>query len=170
MAKLPPAPDRLTPVFHVIAGLALAVMMLTVVLDVAMDALLGTPLRGSYDIVSIALLVMVCFGIGPVVARQGEIVIDLLDAVLPLWALRLLGLAAALGGLAVFGFIGWSMLPPALDAWRWGEVSLELGLPRWPLWGLAFIGLAGIVWGFMVQIRLVWRRGPGRASAEEGAL
>ncbi|POF27896.1 TRAP transporter small permease [Roseibium marinum] len=161
--------DPVTRIMHAIAGIALTTMMLVVVGDIVLRAVFGVPIQGAYDVVSIALLVMTMFGIAPVVARRGEIVIDLADPFLPEIVLRLLAVLAALIGVFLFAFFGWAMIAPALDAWRWGERSLELGIPKWPLWGVAFAGLVGIFWAYLLQCRLSVRKAPD-APSEEGGL
>ncbi|MDF0603644.1 TRAP transporter small permease [Psychromarinibacter sp. C21-152] len=135
----------LARILHMIASLALVVMMLVVVTDVVLRVFFNTPVKGAYDVVEIALLVMVFFGIGPVVARGGEILIDLIDGLVSAAVLRALRLVSAVGTLAVFLFLGWSMVGPARDAYRYGDISLELFLPVWWLWVVAFVGLAGIL-------------------------
>lgn len=152
-----------------IATVALAVMMLVVVGDVVLRAVFNTPVQGAYDVVAIALLVMVVFGIAPVVAQRGEILIDLVDAVLPAPALRLLALAAAVLGVGLFVFCGWAMVTPALDSWRYGDRSLELGVPQWTLWAAAFTGMVGIFWAYLLQLRAGLRTPPA-APDEEGGL
>lgn len=169
MAEQTEKPDLVIRIMHGIAGLALVIMMLAVVSDVILRAAFNTPVKGAYDVVSISLLVMTFFGIAPVVAARREILIDLIDAVLPPVGLRIIGVVSALLGLAIFGFFGWSMIAPAMDAWNWGERSLELGIPKWPLWLIAFIGLIGIGWAFVVQLRAVLR-GQTTTPDEEGAL
>lgn len=153
MTEKETAPDRVTPILHLVAGIALVAMMLVVVGDVVLRAAFNMPIAGAYDVVSIALLVMTMFGIAPVVARRGEILIDLIDAVVPASGIRLLSLVSAVAGIGVFIFFGWSMIQPALEAWQWGERSLELGLPKWPLWVVAFVGLLGILFAYLVQLR-----------------
>jgi len=152
--------DRITRAMHVVAGVALVVMMMLVVGDVVLRAVFNTPIKGAYDGVSIALLVMTMFGIAPVVAKQSEILIDLIDAVFPPFGLQVLALIAAITGLVLFAFFGWAMIQPATDAWTWGEQSLELGIPKWPLWVIAFIGLVGIFWAYLLQVRSALVRSP----------
>lgn len=161
--------DRITRAMHVVAGIALVAMMLAVVGDVVLRAAFNTPIKGAYDVVSISLLVMTTFGIAPVVAQRGEILIDLIDAVLPTAGLKLLAFAAAVTGVVIFAFFGWSMIAPAVDAWRWGERSLELGIPKWPLWVVAFTGIVGIFWAYLLQIRAALGP-PPTAPSEEGGL
>lgn len=144
--------DLLTRTLHAIAGIALCVMMLVVVGDVVLRAVFNLPVRGAYDVVGIALLVMGMAGMTPVVVQKSEIVIDLIDTVVPSSVLTALKRIAALLGLGLFVFFGWSMIQPAHEAWQWGERSLELGLPKWPLWIVVFLGLVGIFWGYMRQL------------------
>lgn len=160
---------RITRTMHVMAGIALVVMMLIVVGDVVLRAAFNTPVKGAYDVVSISLLVMTMFGIAPVVAQRREILIDLIDAVLPAAGLRLLALTAAVIGVLLFAFFGWAMIQPALDAWRWGERSLELGIPKWPLYVVAFAGLVGIFWAYVLQLRAALDAAP-EAPGDEGGL
>ena len=91
-------------------------------------------------------LIMVFFGIGPVILRGKDIVIDLFDRKLPERTLTWLKTISALGAVGTFLFIGWAMWGPARDAWRYGDRSLELGLPLWIYWAVAFLGLFGILW------------------------
>ena len=51
--------DRLSHIWHIVSSIALVVMMLVVVADVALRFLFNLPVRGAYDIVSVCLLVMV---------------------------------------------------------------------------------------------------------------
>lgn len=155
-----------------IASVALVGMMLVVVADVLLRLAVNKPVRGSYDLVSIGLLVMVVFGMAPVIARKGEILIDLIDPLLSRRVLHVLGLCTIFGTLALFLFLGWAMIGPAMDAWKWGGYSLELGLPNWMLWVVAFIGLAGILWTVVLRLRRTLR-GEGDDDphpSEEGAL
>lgn len=161
--------DPVSRVLLIIAGLALCVMMLVVVGDVVLRAAFNTPVKGAYDVVSIALLVMVMFGLPPVVAARREILIDLIDAILPPAGLRILAVISSLTGVGLFLFFGWSMIDPAKDAWLWGERSLELNLPKWPLWGVTFAGMLGIFWAYVLQFRATLRAAP-EAPDEEGGL
>lgn len=144
--------NKLLGAMQFVAGLALASMMLVTVADVALRFLFNTPVRGTYDLVSVALLVMVMFGIAPVILQGADIVIDLFDRVLPAGVLRVLQSISALGAFCAFLFIGWSMWGPARDAWLYGDRSLELGLPLWSYWAVAFVGLFGILWAALALL------------------
>ena len=152
--------QTLSRVLHGIAALALVAMMLVVVADVALRFFFNVPVRGSYDLVSLGLLTMVFFGIGPVIARGAEILIDLIDGLAPLRLLHCLRLLAAFATLGTVVFIGWAMVPPARDAWTYGDQSLELGMPVWVLWAIAFCGMLGILWASLYALWSLLRAGP----------
>lgn len=147
--------DRLSQIWHIVSSIALVIMMLVVVADVALRFMFNLPVRGAYDVVSVCLLIMVFFGIAPVVYRGKEIVIDLVDTALPPTALRGLRTIAAFMAICVLLFIAWSMYGPTLDAWRYGDRSLELNLPIWMFWVAAFIGLAGVIWASVAALWLI---------------
>lgn len=150
-----------------LAGAALLLMMMAVVLDVAMRHLWGYPLRGSYDIVGFTLLVVVYFGIGGVILRGAEIGIDLIDGFLPPRGVAVLKGAAMALTLSTMAFATWAMIGPALDSRRYGDRSLELGLPTWVLWIVAFVGIIGIC--IAALARLVGGvQEPGATSDEAG--
>lgn len=141
-----------------IASLGLAGMMLIVVADVVLRLFFSTPVRGAYDIVSIGLVIMVFFGLAPVIARGSEIVIDLIDAFFPRPVIVLFEAVASLSGFALLIFLGWAMISPAQDAYRWGGYSLELGLPVWWQWAIAFAGLTGVLWTCALRLWRDFRR------------
>ena len=127
------------------AMLALVAMMLVVVADVFMRYAFNAPIRGSYDIVEVCLVVFVFFGVPSVIAQRQEIVIDLIDGLAPRKFVRLLSSVAAIFTAAVLIFIFWSMLRPATDAYRYGDTKLELNLPVWIIWAIALTGFAGAI-------------------------
>ncbi|MBN8293397.1 TRAP transporter small permease [Rhodobacter sp. NTK016B] len=151
--------SRVSQLFLWIASVALVLMMLVVTCDVILRAVFNTPVQGAYDAVSILLLVMVAFGFAPVLANRGEIVIDLLDAVIGRRSVRLLASIAAVMTMAVMLFFAWSAIDPARNAWRYGDRSLELGIPQWAMWGVLAVGVLGILWAALVQVVSYWREG-----------
>ena len=163
--------DPLIRIMLGIAGVALMIMVIVVIADILCRAVINMPVRGAYDVVSICLLVMTAFGIGPVIAQWAEIAIDLIDDIVPPVVVRGLGIVASLLGVSIFAYIGWAMLTPAKDAWSYGDRSLELGLPLWILWSVAIFGVACAFWGYLMQMRSLLRD-PIKiaATSEEGAL
>ena len=123
--------------------LALIVMMLTVVADVFMRYAFNRPIRGSYDVVSITLLLTVMYSFGSVIYSQKEIIIDLIDEFVSKRTSRTLWRFHGFLSAFVLAFIFWAMLRPAQEAYLYNDVSLELGLPSWIIWALALFGLSG---------------------------
>ncbi|TWC76372.1 TRAP-type C4-dicarboxylate transport system permease small subunit [Rhizobium sp. SJZ105] len=156
-----PPPDATDPFFiramHNIAAIGLCLMMLVVVLDVFLRSIFNAPLPGSYDLVGFFLLIMTMAGLGVVVAKKAEVLVDLVDAVLAPTVIKLLSVVSAILGILAFGFFAWAMVDPAIGSWRWGEKSLELGVPKWPLYVIAFLGIVGVVFGYTVQLRAALR-------------
>lgn len=149
-----------------VASVALAAMMLVVVADVVLRVFFSTPVRGAYDLVEIGLLLMVFFGISGVIARQGEILIDLIDGLVGPRGVRILQAAASVFTFVLLLFLGWAMIGPGLDAWKWGGYSLELGMPNWVKWAMAFAGLAGVLW--ISALRMMRAFGPDQGAGTAG--
>jgi TRAP-type C4-dicarboxylate transport system permease small subunit len=137
--------DRLFEAALRVASGALTLMMLVIVLDVALRFLLNSPLRGSYDLVEILLLVTILFGLPRIFADGGHIVIELIDHVLPFSAPATLARIAAVLSVGALLFIFYAMLAPTWSAFQYGDRSLELNLPEWIVWVVALIGVAGSI-------------------------
>ncbi|PKQ03170.1 MAG: hypothetical protein CVT72_15505 [Alphaproteobacteria bacterium HGW-Alphaproteobacteria-11] len=136
-----------------VAMAALVLMMAVVVSDVAMRQLFNHPVKGAYDAVGILLGVSVFYAIASVIASRQEIVIDLIDGMLPPRALSALKRFAGLLSALVLTFIFYAMLTPTQEAYRYGDISLELRIPLWTVWVVALVGMAGgILASLMVQI------------------
>lgn len=124
-----------------LASAALVSIMMVIVVDVCSRNLFGHPIRGAYDLVSIFLLIMIFSGMASVVAGRAEILIDIVDGLLPSKAVRALQTLASVATVLVCAFLLKAMASPALAAYRYGDRSLELGLPVWTLWVFAYFGM-----------------------------
>ncbi len=131
---------------------ALVAMMLIIVADVFMRYTFNAPIPGSYDLVGIALAVMVFFGLAQVISARAEITIDIVDNLTPPGFVRVLKLVAGLVAAGVLIFVFWSMIGPMLSAHRYGDRSLELNLPVWLTWAVSLVGLSGAVAAAVLMI------------------
>ncbi|MCY1666537.1 TRAP transporter small permease [Rhizobium sp. SL86] len=145
LSRLASTLDRYFRWLSLAAGAALIVMMLVTVADVFMRYVFNSPVRGSYELVEICLLISVFFALPQVIANSQEIVIDLIDGLMSPGAVNALKSIAAFATAAVLLFLLWSMLQPATEAYSYGDVKLELDFPVWILWSLALFGLANSV-------------------------
>jgi TRAP-type transport system small permease protein len=128
-----------------IAMLALLVMMLTVVADVALRYLLGRPIHGAYDIVEVCLAIFVFHGLSTCFFKRENIVIDVVDMLAGPRTQRLLIRIADVAGIILLALIFWAMITPAYQAYEYGDRKLELGLPTWLVWGAVLTGLIGMI-------------------------
>lgn len=135
--------DRLQMIQMRLAALALVLMMLVTVADVALRYVFNSPIRGSYDFVESMLVVLVFHGMSRAFMTRANIVIDILD---PFLGRRITAVLIRLSDvltLATLVIIGWAMSRIALQAFDYGDRKLELQLPLYVLWIAALTGLAG---------------------------
>jgi TRAP-type transport system small permease protein len=128
-----------------IAMLALLVMMLTVVADVALRYVFARPIRGAYDVVEVCLAVFVFHGLSTCFFRRKNIVIDVIDMVAGARTLRLLVAVADVAGFILLTLMFWAMFTPAYQAYEYGDRKLELGLPTYLVWVAVLTGLLGMI-------------------------
>jgi TRAP-type C4-dicarboxylate transport system permease small subunit len=134
--------DALARACTAIAGVALMVMVLALVADVAMANLFNRPIAGTFDLVETTLVVLVFLGFPATFLRNGHIAVDVVDhMVSPAAISRLKRLPSGLS-LVFLLFLAYQMLWPAYDAWRFGERKQELGLPLWVVWIPMIVGVA----------------------------
>jgi TRAP-type C4-dicarboxylate transport system permease small subunit len=123
------------------AALAFALAFL-IVADVAGRSLFSSPVQGTPELVSSA-LVVICFLQAPYAIRSGGMIsVDFLltKAARPLQAM-MTGLGALVGA-AFFLFIVWGSVEPTLHAWNSGEYEGEgaLHVPVWPVRMVLIVG------------------------------
>ncbi len=133
---------RLNYWLTLIAGGALAVIIVLTVVDVASANFRGRPITGVYDVVEAALVFLVFLGIPETFRTDQNIAVDVADHFVSpavVSYLRTFGAIAAVGYLAI---LEWSMLSPALDAWRFGDFKADSGIPFWLIWVPILFGTA----------------------------
>jgi len=126
-----------------LAMLALFVMMMIIVCDVTMRYVFSSPIHGAYDIVEVCLLIFVFHGLSACFLARQNIVIDLIDNIIPARATHVLVRLSDLLTIAILALMIWAMVEPATQAFEYGDKKLELGLKLWILWSIAIVGLSG---------------------------
>jgi TRAP-type transport system small permease protein len=169
LSRLAPALDRYFWCLSLAAGAALIVMMLVTVADVFMRYIFNAPVRGSYELVEICLLISVFFALPQVISTGQEIVIDLIDGLMSSGAVSALKSIAALTTTAILLFLLWSMVQPAKEAYSYGDVKLELGFPIWILWSLALFGLANSVIASLFALSVAHGGDPRHSQSRDHA-
>ena len=126
----------------VVAGTALAAMMLLTVADVTLRGLLGWPIRGTFELVELGLAATFFLALPLVFLRDENIVVDSIDhrapRVVPLLR-RIAGVVSAV----VLALMTWRALVGARDSLVFGDVSADLALPQLVYWIPVALGLAG---------------------------
>lgn len=124
-------------VFHIIAGSALAFMMMVTLIDVIMRNL-GHPIVGSVEIISFCGAVIIGFAIPYTSWKKAHVYVDILIDKLNPKKRKVLNSVTRLLGIALFAFIGYNFILFGIDLVRTGEVSSSFKLPYYPIaWGLS---------------------------------
>lgn len=137
MEALRKTADRLIGLSATIGAVALVAVMVTILVDVAGRAM-GSPLYGSQDIVTMAMVILVFGGMALCDREGGHIAVDLLEARFSPRLNRLIDIVAALTGAVIFGFIAWAVWDSAKLSQMLNLSTNLLRLPKaWFQWALA---------------------------------
>jgi len=129
-----------------LAALALAMLILVTVIDVAGRYLINTPLPGAFESVR-ALMALVTFSALPLVcARNEHLRAGILDHLVSARMNRLREPAVQLISVAVLVVIGWRLVQEALNKMRTGELLSAIYLPLWlPIGFMALMSVAAVI-------------------------
>ncbi|QIE55043.1 TRAP transporter small permease [Pikeienuella piscinae] len=136
-----------------VAGVAMALIMVIVAVDVAMRYFFNAPLGWSYGLIGIYLVVAVFFlSLSDTMRAHGHIALDVARPLLPR-SIRHLGLFLGYGISAPFiGLIAWLALEQAISAWVGDDrIAATVPWPTWPAYALVAVGAAALA------LRILWR-------------
>jgi TRAP-type C4-dicarboxylate transport system permease small subunit len=156
--------DRLRRAQLRLAGLALVVMMCVTVVDVFLRYAFKSPIRGSYELVEVTLLIFVFHGMPTAFLQRRNIVIDLIDTFAGQRMLAALIRFSDFLSCVALVLFAWAMLGPATQAYDYGDRKLELNLPIYFLWIVALAGMAGTI--LCALAAFVTKPFAGRGSSE----
>ena len=135
-----------------IAASALVILMMVTVCDVSLRYLFNRPIRVSYEMVEVTLLVFVFNGMPAAFFGRRHVIIDLLDGTFgPRITAALIGIADLLSVLCL-GLPAWAMLLPAMQAYQYGDTKMELPIPIYVLWIVALASFAGTIFCALVML------------------
>jgi TRAP-type C4-dicarboxylate transport system permease small subunit len=120
--------------FGLVAALILVFMMLLTVVAVLSRQLFDAPVLGLVEYSELALVFLIFVAMPGVFLRDENIVVDVIDHVVPPWAtrtLRLFGLALTL---AFMGFSAITMIEPAWTMFNRDRYTLVLEIPLYNFW------------------------------------
>lgn len=127
-------------IMAIIAGLALVLIALTIMAEIAMRTFF-VPLVGGIEIIRVTFVVSVFFAFAHVITQDREIRVDVFRWMFPAKALRVVDAAASAVTLAFFGLLLWFSAGRLWSDWM-GGVYLEgrLLIPMWIPWSTITIG------------------------------
>jgi TRAP-type C4-dicarboxylate transport system permease small subunit len=155
--------DAATQGFNVAGSLLILGLMLLIGADVAGRNLLGRPVPGVPELVSLSIVAIVFLQV-PMALRAGRIArSEALLAALPARARRGLETLFDLAGIAAVGAIVWTTWPILSRAWSRGQFVGAIGDITFPVWPVKLCIVAG---GALLAAQFaarVWRRHGGHA-------
>lgn len=160
--------DAVTQAFNVAGSLLILGLMLLIGADVAGRNILGQPVPGVPELVSLSIVAIVFLQV-PQALRKGRIArSEALLAVLPRPASRAVQTLFDLAGVAAVTVIVWTTWPILLRAWERGEFVGAIGDITFPIWPVKLCILAG---GTLLALQFaarIWRR-HALGDVEDGA-
>ena len=137
-------------------SVAMVVILMSMTLVIGLDVILrvgfGQPIRGSYDIVGLSLLMLFLLGL-PHSWRGGHHVrMDMIYRVMPKHAGRLVDMFSALAAFVFAAMLAYQAFRYVPDLLARGSGSLLLGIPYWPF--AIAVGVSAILFGIAVLMDL----------------
>lgn len=131
----------------VIAGVALLLMMVQTVVDVAKNNLFGAPIEGNLEIMSVYHMVAVVFlPLAIVEMKHEHINVDLLVRLFPSGLRRVTDTVGYLISAVFFGILMWQTWIDAYESWQMGELLMtSILITIWPSKFALPIGFAAVM-------------------------
>jgi len=123
---------RASKILNIIGGSALTFMMFLTVADVLMRAV-GRPILGTYEIVGLALALVIGFGIPRVSMDRGHVYMEFLIEKLPKEWQAIFQTFTRVLCIVLFIIIGYNLFSVGNEFHTSGEVSPTLKLPFFPV-------------------------------------
>ncbi|MCX7140101.1 MAG: TRAP transporter small permease [Proteobacteria bacterium] len=161
--------DRgMEPLLGVVAGVLLFCMMSVTFVDVVLRYIFNAPLRGSFEVTELMLVVLI-FAALPLVSRREEhVVMDFLDRHIGPRLYRFLRALEHVVSAAVMGGIGWLLWQRASKLAAYGDTTSVLRIQLAPfVYAIAVL----IFVTALIHLGLVFARrgGPNGGGPEKGA-
>jgi TRAP-type C4-dicarboxylate transport system permease small subunit len=148
--------NAVTKVLNIIGGTALTFMMFLTVADVSMRAA-GRPILGTYEIVGLALALVIGFGIPKVSMDRGHVYMEFLVEKMPPHWKNIFNTFTRILCIILFIIIGYNLFSVGNEFHTSGEVSPTLKLPFFPVaYGVGVCCFIEIV-VFINDIIKIWR-------------
>jgi TRAP-type C4-dicarboxylate transport system permease small subunit len=138
--------DKGIKILTIIAGsigaLTLACLMFLIATDVILRYIFSRPIAGSFELVEIAMMLIVFLGLSNTYVNKGHISVDLIVSGFSKKARSISDAINAFIGFAVTALMTRQMFLLAIENWNRGQVTSTLGIPLHPARFLAAFGMA----------------------------
>lgn len=142
-----------------IGSLALLIMTLWTVTDVATRYAMAKPIAGSIDLVEATLVLVVFLALPECFLRDEQVTVDVIDHIAGKRTVALLKLFAAFATMGFLIVLGYTGIQPLLDAMRFGDMKPDLPIPIWALLAVIEVAIAlsivVLIGKFVVEVRRV---------------
>jgi TRAP-type C4-dicarboxylate transport system permease small subunit len=128
--------------FGYVAAVFLVAMMLITVTDVLLRSLFSIPIFGTFELVELGLVATIFLAVPATFLRDENVVVDLIDHLIPAGGIRWLRLLGLLLSLIFLAVMLWRMWQPALDTLEFGDQTLSLEIPKLVHWLPILFGVA----------------------------
>ncbi|MBS0501550.1 MAG: TRAP transporter small permease [Ottowia sp.] len=156
---LPGGFQRLTRLLNAIGTLWIVALMLLINSDVLGRELLGAPVRGVTELVSLSIVGIVFLQLADTLASgrmtRADVLLDRLKRTTPWLAAALQALYHLVGAL-LMGVILWAAWEPLVESIRIQEYVGALGDFTAPVWPVRLIMLVGMVATLLTFVLLAW--------------
>ncbi len=116
------------PALGYVAAAVLFAMMVLTCADVIGRYFLNAPIWGAFEVTEMLLAALIFAGLPLVTLRGGHVTVDLFDAVIPDWLLRIQHIAACVIGFACTAYLAWRLWLRADTLYAAGETTAQLKL------------------------------------------
>jgi len=166
-----PAEDAIFPgpigrwagwVLGTVVAADLAAMMLLTFLDVSGRKLFTHPIYGAYEVTEFMMGVLIFGALPLVTAREGNVVIDIMDHFVPRGAMRGQRIVVGLVSSAVLAVIAWQLWILSVSHLHTNEVTMTLRIPHGPF-TRAFAIMAALASIAALAVALDYLRGAREA-------
>jgi len=128
-------------------------MVLLVVADVIMRRVFNSPLTFSYELIEIALVIVVWSAICYSTASERHISVSVFVSRLPAKTEKFITAVVDFISVVLFGIIGWQSITFALNTWDIHKVTQILRVPYYPV--VFLVALGAILAGLMLLVRII---------------
>jgi TRAP-type C4-dicarboxylate transport system permease small subunit len=144
--------DWIARALLVVAALLAFLLSFLVVADVIGRTVFNSPVKGTPEIVSISIVIILWLQTAYAIRSGGMLHVEAFVSMLPPRAREFLSVIGALLGAAFFGLVLWGSFEPAAHAWNSNEFEGEgaLRVPVWPARFLLILGAALAVLNYLI--------------------